>query len=62
MAHLAVVGSHAVNGVAALHTDLLKRDVLADFARDDPGKFSNKTNGVTPAALASPVQPAACRR
>ena len=48
MAHLAVVGSHAVNGVAALHTDLLKRDVLRDFAEMTPAKFSNKTNGVTP--------------
>jgi starch phosphorylase len=48
MAHLAVVGSHAVNGVAALHTDLLKRDVLRDFAEMSPAKFSNKTNGVTP--------------
>ena len=48
MAHLAVVGSHAVNGVAALHTDLLKRDVLRDFAELSPAKFSNKTNGVTP--------------
>ena len=48
MAHLAVVGSHAVNGVAALHTDLLRRDVLRDFAEMTPEKFSNKTNGVTP--------------
>jgi starch phosphorylase len=48
MAYLAVVGSHAVNGVAALHSDLLKRDVLRDFAEMTPAKFSNKTNGVTP--------------
>lgn len=48
MAHLAVIGSHAVNGVAALHTELLKRDVLKDFAELTPEKFSNKTNGVTP--------------
>ncbi len=48
MAHLAVVGSHAVNGVAALHSELLRRDVLRDFADLSPGKFSNKTNGVTP--------------
>ncbi len=48
MAHLAVVGSHAVNGVAALHTELLKRDVLRDFAEMWPEKFTNKTNGVTP--------------
>ena len=48
MAHLACVGSHAINGVAALHTDLLKADVLADFHALWPEKFSNKTNGVTP--------------
>ncbi len=48
MAHLACVGSHAINGVAALHTELLKRDVLNDFYAIMPEKFSNKTNGVTP--------------
>ena len=48
MAHLACVGSHAINGVAALHSELLKRDVLRDFHRLWPRKFSNKTNGVTP--------------
>ncbi len=48
MAHLACVGSHAINGVAALHTELLKRDVLNDFYAMMPEKFSNKTNGVTP--------------
>ncbi|WP_163995433.1 glycogen/starch/alpha-glucan phosphorylase [Pyxidicoccus caerfyrddinensis] len=48
MAHLAVVGSHSVNGVAALHTDLLRRDVLTDFATMYPERFNNKTNGVTP--------------
>ena len=48
MAHLAVVGSHAINGVAALHSELLQRDVLRDFAEMTPHKFSNKTNGVTP--------------
>ena len=48
MANLACVGSHAVNGVAALHTELLKRDVLRDFYDLWPEKFSNKTNGVTP--------------
>ncbi len=48
MAHLACVGSHAVNGVADLHTELLKRDVLGDFYRLWPQRFSNKTNGVTP--------------
>jgi starch phosphorylase len=48
MAHLACVGSHAINGVAELHTELLKRDVLKDFYDLWPEKFSNKTNGVTP--------------
>ena len=48
MAHLAVTGSFAVNGVAALHTELLKSDVLRDFHEMWPEKFSNKTNGVTP--------------
>ena len=48
MAHLATVGSHAVNGVAALHTELLKANVLRDFYELTPDKFSNKTNGVTP--------------
>jgi starch phosphorylase len=48
MAHLAAVGSHAINGVAALHTDLLQRTVLADFYRVSPAKFRNVTNGVTP--------------
>ena len=48
MAHLACVGSHAINGVAALHTELLKRNVLGDFYELWPHRFSNKTNGVTP--------------
>ncbi len=48
MANLAVVGSHAVNGVSQLHTDLLKKEVLSDFHEMWPEKFSNKTNGVTP--------------
>ena len=48
MAHLASLGSHAINGVAALHTELLKTNVLSDFYKISPEKFSNKTNGVTP--------------
>ncbi len=48
MAHLAAVGSSAVNGVAALHTELLKSDVMRDFAAISPEKFLNVTNGVTP--------------
>ncbi len=57
MAHLASVGSHAINGVAALHSDLLKASVLKDFHDLWPERFSNKTNGVTPRrflALANP--------
>ncbi len=48
MAHLASLGSHAINGVATLHTELLKRDVLRDFYELYPEKFHNVTNGVTP--------------
>jgi len=58
MAHLACIGSHSINGVARLHTELLKRDVLRDFFELWPEKFSNKTNGVTPRrwmALSNPL-------
>jgi starch phosphorylase len=48
MAHLAAAGSHAINGVAALHTALLKQTVLRDFHTVAPEKFFNVTNGVTP--------------
>jgi starch phosphorylase len=48
MAYLAVVGSHSVNGVAALHTDLLKANLMKDFHEMWPQRFNNKTNGVTP--------------
>jgi len=48
MAYLAVVGSHSVNGVAALHTELLKQHLLHDFNEMWPERFNNKTNGVTP--------------
>jgi starch phosphorylase len=48
MAHLAAVGSHAINGVAALHTELLKRDVLPDLFALDPTRFHSVTNGVSP--------------
>ncbi len=48
MANLAVVGSHSVNGVAQIHSDLLRTRVLSDFADLFPERFNNKTNGVTP--------------
>ncbi|MBK7677582.1 MAG: glycogen/starch/alpha-glucan phosphorylase [Candidatus Accumulibacter sp.] len=58
MAHLAVAGSFAVNGVAGLHTELLKSDVLKDFYEMWPEKFSNKTNGVTPRRFVLLANPA----
>ena len=57
MAHLACVGSHTINGVAELHSKLLKQDVLSDFFALWPDKFTNMTNGVTPrrfVALSNP--------
>ncbi|WP_374942683.1 glycogen/starch/alpha-glucan phosphorylase [Sphingomonas sp.] len=48
MANLAFVGSHSVNGVAALHTDLMKQTVFADLHRQFPARINNKTNGITP--------------
>ncbi|KAM5129050.1 glycogen phosphorylase, liver form [Mantella aurantiaca] len=48
MAHLCIVGSHAVNGVAKIHSDIVKTQVFKDFSEMEPDKFQNKTNGITP--------------
>ncbi|MFM9912079.1 MAG: glycogen/starch/alpha-glucan phosphorylase [Methylophilaceae bacterium] len=48
MAHLAVVGSHTVNGVARIHTELMKTTIFADFHKMSPKKIINMTNGITP--------------
>ncbi len=48
MAHLAIIGSHSVNGVAELHTKLLKERIFKNFHNYYPGKFNSKTNGITP--------------
>ncbi|HSP15158.1 MAG TPA: glycogen/starch/alpha-glucan phosphorylase [Thermoanaerobaculia bacterium] len=48
MAHLAIVGSHSVNGVAKLHTDILRKSLFREFDEFYPRKFNNKTNGITP--------------
>ncbi|GCB78800.1 hypothetical protein scyTo_0016873, partial [Scyliorhinus torazame] len=48
MAHLCIVGSHAVNGVAKIHSKIIKEQVFKDFSDIEPVKFQNKTNGITP--------------
>ncbi|NWS55038.1 PYGL protein, partial [Chunga burmeisteri] len=48
MAHLCIVGSHAVNGVAKIHSEIVRTQVFKDFAALEPEKFQNKTNGITP--------------
>jgi glycogen phosphorylase len=61
MAHLAIIGSHKVNGVARLHTELMKNTIFSDFDRHYPGKFLNKTNGVTPRRWLHHVNPGLTR-
>jgi glycogen phosphorylase len=58
MAHLAVVGSHSTNGVAAIHSELLRTRVLRDLAEVFPNRFNNKTNGVTPRRWLQQANPA----
>ena len=57
MAHLATIGAHHVNGVAALHSDLIKRQLMPEFAELWPEKFTNITNGVTPRRWVSLANP-----
>lgn len=61
MAHLAVVGSHSTNGVAQIHSDLLRTHVLRDFAELYPERFNNKTNGVTPRRWLQQANPSLSR-
>ena len=58
MAYLAVLASHKVNGVSALHSELMKQSIFADFARLYPERFNNKTNGVTPRRWLAQANPA----
>jgi starch phosphorylase len=57
MAHLAIIGSHSVNGVAELHSQLLKERIFPDFHQFFPGKFNSKTNGITPRRWLLDVNP-----
>src|SRR5580704_7395717 len=61
MAHLAVVGTHSTNGVAEIHSGLLRTHVLRDFAEMFPDRFNNKTNGVTPRRWLLMANPALAR-
>jgi len=57
MAYLAVVASHKINGVSALHSELMKQSIFADFATIFPDRFNNKTNGITPRRWLSQANP-----
>ncbi|NDD74196.1 MAG: glycogen/starch/alpha-glucan phosphorylase [Gammaproteobacteria bacterium] len=61
MAHLSVVGSHHINGVSALHSDLMTRTVFADLAELFPARFTNVTNGVTPRRWLADANPSLAR-
>ncbi len=57
MANLAIIGSHSVNGVAALHTQILKQSIFKEFYQLYPEKFNNKTNGITPRRFLKKANP-----
>ncbi|MCL2434256.1 MAG: glycogen/starch/alpha-glucan family phosphorylase, partial [Clostridia bacterium] len=61
MAHLAIVGSHAVNGVSKLHTDILKANVFSNFYKQEPDKFRNVTNGIAHRRWLCQANPRLCR-
>ena len=61
MAHLSIVGSHKVNGVAQIHTDLMRQTIFADFDRFYPGKIVNMTNGITPRRWLNQANPLLAR-
>jgi starch phosphorylase len=61
MANLAIVGSHAVNGVAELHSELVRSQLVPDFNEFYPGRFGNKTNGVTPRRWLMHANPSLCQ-
>jgi starch phosphorylase len=58
MAHLAIIGSHKVNGVSQIHTDLMRHTIFADFDRITPGQIINITNGITPRRWLNQANPA----
>lgn len=61
MANLSIIGSHTVNGVARIHSELLKKDLFKDFVAIRPKKFTNMTNGVTPRRWLRGCNPALAR-
>ena len=61
MANLAIIGSHSVNGVAQLHSELLRTELVPEFNEFFPGRFNNKTNGVTPRRWLMYANPSLCQ-